>query len=244
VRVLLLGGTGEARALAAALSAAGIDAISSLAGRVSRPALPVGETRIGGFGGPAGLAHYLDTEGIAAVVDATHPFAATITGNAVIAAAGRPLLILRRPGWTAGPDDHWQRVPDIETAARTVANGPSGSAFLTTGRRDLTAFADDPMRHYLVRTVDPPEGRVPKQMTLLLDRGPYVVEREQALMIDHGVTVLVTKDSGGDMTAAKLTAARQLRVPIVMVDRPPIPAGVAAVADVDSALDWVRQLAG
>src|SRR5258706_13384375 len=144
MRILILGGTGEARALAEALSQrAGVSVVSSLAGRVSNPSLPAGEVRIGGFGGVDGLGAYLRAERIDVVVDATHPFAATITRHAVSAArtAGRRLVILRRPAWTPEPD--WVRVPDIAAAAVHVAGLPPGCVFLTTGRRDLAAFAAD-----------------------------------------------------------------------------------------------------
>ncbi len=241
VRVLLLGGTAEARALAAALDAKGIEVISSLAGRVSKPTLPVGPTRIGGFGGAAGLAQFLADESITTVVDATHPFAATITRNAVAAVGDIPLLVLRRPGWTPRVGDHWQRVPDITDAARIVAARPPGTIFLTTGRRDLAAFADDDAHAYLVRTVDPPTGPTPRRMTLLLARGPYHLAYERALMLEHDVTALVTKDSGGTLTEAKLAAARELGLSVIMVDRPPLPAGVPVVATVDEALSWVSQ---
>jgi precorrin-6A/cobalt-precorrin-6A reductase len=241
VRVLLLGGTGEARALAAALADQGIEAISSLAGRVSNPALPVGPVRIGGFGGPAGLAHYLIDAAITVVVDATHPFAATISANAVLAVgqAGLPLVILRRPGWIAGPDEQWQRVGDIGRAAEVVARTGPGTIFLTTGKRDLAVFAGDDQHDYLVRAVDPPTGAMPPRTTVRLDRGPYRLERERELMLGHGVTVLVTKDSGGSMTSAKLAAARELDIPVVMVDRPPLPERVPVVETVEAAANWV-----
>jgi precorrin-6A/cobalt-precorrin-6A reductase len=237
VRVLVLGGTAEARALAAALYERNVPFVSSLAGRVSNPAFPVGEVRIGGFGGMEGLARYLRDERITHVVDATHPFAATITEHAVaVAAATVPLVVLRRPGWKARPDDRWRRVPSVTAAAERVTAGPSGTVFLTTGRRDLAAFAGDEWHDYLVRTVDPPEGPTPPRMTLLLDRGPYTVDGELALMRRHDVRVLVTKDSGGALTVAKLAAARELDVPVIMVDRPPLPAGVPAVTTVEEAL--------
>jgi precorrin-6A/cobalt-precorrin-6A reductase len=242
VTVLVLGGTGEARALAAALHAQGIDVVSSLAGRVSNPALPVGAVRIGGFGGIEGMAAFLREHDIAAVIDATHPFAATITANAVAATTrtGVALLVLRRPGWSATPEDDWQRVDDIGTAAALVAAGPPGTVFLTTGKRDLAVFAADAAHDYLVRAVDPPTAPGPPRMTLLLDRGPYLIERERALLVEHAVTVLVTKDSGGDMTMAKLVAARELDVAVVMVNRPLLPAGVTVVDSVAAAAAWVR----
>lgn len=225
MRTLILGGTGEARELAAVLSArADVEVISSLAGRVRDPVLPVGEVLIGGFGGAPGLTAFLRHREIDVLVDATHPFAVRISANAALATArtGVPLLTLRRPGWTMGPGDHWVRVPDIATAARTVRGRcPPGSVvLLTTGRRDLAPFAADPDRHYLVRAVDPPEIDLPPIHTVVLDRGPYTVAGETELLRAHDVAVLVTKDSGGTLTSAKLAAARALRLPVVMVDRP------------------------
>jgi precorrin-6A/cobalt-precorrin-6A reductase len=239
VRILILGGTGEARELAAALVAAGVDAVSSLAGRVRNPRLPEGQVRVGGFGGADGLATYLEAEGITAVVDATHPFAAGITANAVDAAerAHVPLLVLRRPPWE--PDPAWHAVPDIEAAAAAVRDWPGDGVFLTTGRRDLAAFAGDSAHRFLVRTVDPPEGAVPARMTLITSRGPYTVDGEVALMREHGIGLLVSKDSGGPMTAAKLQAARDLNAAVVMVRRPPLPAGSTVVATVAEAVRWV-----
>jgi precorrin-6A/cobalt-precorrin-6A reductase len=238
VRVLLLGGTAEARALAAALHARDVPFVSSLAGRVSNPALPVGQLRVGGFGGAEGLAQYLRDEDITHVVDATHPFAATITANASAATegAGVRLIVVRRPGWTSLAADNWTRVPSIAAAARAVAAAGPGTVFITTGRRDLQAFATDDRHDFLVRTVDPPTGPTPRRMTLLLDRGPYTLDGERALMLEHGVTLLVTKDSGGSMTAAKLDAARELGLPVVVVDRPPLPDRVDAVPSVEDAL--------
>jgi precorrin-6A/cobalt-precorrin-6A reductase len=246
MRILILGGTGEARELAAELTAAGVDVVSSLAGRVRQPRLPAGEVRIGGFGGASGLAGFLRAEAITSVVDATHPFAATITENATDAAAetGVPLLVLRRPPWPADPS--WQTVADITAAADAVRAWSGESVFLTTGRRDLGAFAADGGHRFLVRAVDPPDpdGPVPPRMTLLLDRGPYAVEGEAALMREHGVGLLVTKNSGGPMTAAKLQAARELAVHVVVVERPPLPPGRSAVTTVAEALVWVRSAAG
>jgi precorrin-6A/cobalt-precorrin-6A reductase len=249
VRILILGGTGEARELAAELTAAGIDVVSSLAGRVRQPRLPAGEVRIGGFGGAAGLAGFLRAEAVTGIVDATHPFATAITSNATEAAgqARLPLLVLRRPPWPADPS--WQTVPDIAAAAAAVRAWPGESVFLTTGRRDLGAFAADGGHRFLVRAVDPPDpgGPVPPRMTLLLDRGPYTVEGESALMRRHGVGLLVTKNSGGPMTAAKLRAARELAVRVIMVARPPLPPlppGSTAVSTVPEALAWIRSAAG
>jgi precorrin-6A/cobalt-precorrin-6A reductase len=239
VRILILGGTGEAREIAGVLVTAGADVISSLAGRVRQPRLPEGPVRIGGFGGADGLAAFLREERITHVVDATHPFAGAITANAARAAtdADVPLLVLRRPGWDADPS--WENVADISAAAGAVAHWPGKDVFLTTGRRDLAAFAADDSHRFLVRTVDPPDGPVPPRMMLILDRGPYTVEGESALMREHRVGLLVTKNSGGPMTAAKLTAARDLGVHVVMVARPPLPPGSTAVATVPEALRWL-----
>jgi len=241
VRILVLGGTGEARALAAALVADGIDVISSLAGRVQQPRRPEGSVRIGGFGGADGLAAFLRADDITAVVDATHPFAATITTNAAIASeqVGVPRLVLRRLGWDV--DSSWLVVADVPAAAQAVRTWDGESVFLTTGRRDLAAFADDHRHRFLVRTVDPPEGPVPPQTTLLLDRGPYTLDGERALLREHGVGLLVTKNSGGSMTAAKLQAAGELKVLVIMVQRPPLPEGSEVVSTVNDALTWITQ---
>ena len=241
MRILILGGTGEARELAAELVAAGVDVLSSLAGRVRQPRLPDGPVRVGGFGGTAGLAGFLHAERITAVIDATHPFAGAITANATQAAAqaGVPLLVLRRPEWEAAPS--WELVADIGAAADVVRAWPGESVFLTTGRRDLDVFAPDHRHRFLVRAVDPPDGPVPPRMTLVLDRGPYTVEGESALMRRHGVGLLVTKNSGGPMTAAKLEAARDLGVQVVMVRRPPLPEGSVAVTTVAAAVRWVSR---
>ncbi len=241
MRILILGGTAEARELAAELVAADVDVLSSLAGRVREPRLPDGPVRVGGFGGAEGLAAFLRAERITAVVDATHPFAGAITAHAEQAAAqaGVPLLVLRRPGWQAAPS--WDLVPDIAAAAAAVRAWPGESVFLTTGRRDLAVFAEDGRHRFLVRTVDPPDGPVPPRMTLVLDRGPYTVEGESALMRGHGVGLLVTKNSGGPMTAAKLAAARDLGVQVIMVQRPPLPPGTVAVPTVAEAVQWVSR---
>jgi len=238
VRILILGGTGEARMLAAELAAAGTDVLSSLAGLVREPQPPDGRVRIGGFGGDTGMVSYLHAEGISAVVDATHPFAAVITASAARAAAqaGVPLLVLHRPEWELHPS--WDAVADIRAAAGVVRSWPGESVFLTTGRHDLEAFAADDRHRFLVRTVDPPDGPVPPRVTLILDRGPYTVQGESALMRNHQVGLLVTKNSGGPMTAAKLQAARELGVRVVMVQRPPLPPGSQVVATVADAVQW------
>jgi precorrin-6A/cobalt-precorrin-6A reductase len=238
-RVLILGGTGEARRLATALVAEGVDVLSSLAGRVADPAVPPGEVRIGGFGGAAGLTAWLQAHPVQSLVDATHPFAATMTASAAAAAevTGIPLLRLQRPGWSPQPGDDWRWVDTPAEAALAVAG--FGSVFLTTGRRGLGAFAGLTGR-CLVRSVDPPDPPLPERTTVVLARGPFAVSDELALMRQHAVDVVVTKDSGGGMTAAKLAAARRLGVPVVLIRRPPLPPGVPTVATVEEAVAWVR----
>lgn len=245
MRVLILGGTARGRELAAELH--GHDGysrvISSLAGRTSNPTLPEGEVRVGGFGGAAGLAHYLRDEAIDTVIDATHPFAQAVSAHAAEAAeaTGVRLIALRRPGWSALPGDRWIHVPEIEGAARAAAEiRDEGCVFVTTGGRGLAAYARDPRHPYLIRTVEPPTEALPPRHTVVLDRGPYTVEGETALMDEHRVCALVTKNSGGEQTAAKLTAARRRGIPVIMVDPPSPRAGVesaATVAQVLSLLD-------
>jgi precorrin-6A/cobalt-precorrin-6A reductase len=240
LRVLILGGTGEARQLAARLAAdQRLDVVSSLAGRVADPVRPAGRVRIGGFGGPAGLAAWLAAEQIGAVIDATHPFAAAITASAVTAArqAGLPLLVLRRPGWQAGPGDDWRRVPSMAAAAAAL---PGDRVFLSTGRDSLAAFAADERRWFLVRSVEAPARPAPPRMLVVLGRGPFTEESELALMRAHAIDVLVSRDSGGPQTAAKLTAARRLGLPVVMVDRPPA-AAAPTVTTVEAAVEWLAR---
>jgi precorrin-6A/cobalt-precorrin-6A reductase len=238
MKVLLLGGTGDARALAGVLVASGCEVVSSLAGRTADARLPVGEVRSGGFGGAAGLVRWLQANPVDAVVDATHPFAATMTLHAVTAAreVGVPLLILRRPGWTAAAGDTWHWVDSPAEAAGLLPSLGS-RAFLTIGRQGLQAFATTGL-WTLARCVDPPQPR-PSWCTLILARGPYDVDGELKLMREYQIDVLVTKDSGGPATSAKLEAARQLHLPVVIIRRPPLPAGVDVVDSVDQAAKWL-----
>jgi precorrin-6A/cobalt-precorrin-6A reductase len=239
-KVLLLGGTAEARRLAEALTADGVDVVSSLAGRTADPVLPPGEVRIGGFGGAEGLAGWLREHPVRALVDATHPFAAAITAHAARAAAdtGTPVLRLQRPGWREVSGDHWRWVDSLAAAAEAVAG--FAHVFLTTGRTGLGAFAGL-TQEVLVRSVDPPEPPLPPRTTVVLERGPFSVADELALLREHAVDVVVTKDSGSSLTEAKLTAARELGIPVVVVRRPPLPAGMPVVETVEDALDWLRR---
>jgi precorrin-6A/cobalt-precorrin-6A reductase len=241
---VILGGTGEARELAAHLvDRQGVRVVSTLAGRVREPRLPVGEVRVGGFGGPERMADWLRTEGADVVVDATHPFAARISESAAVAAglAGVPVLLLRRPGWSPGIGDDWRWADSLDEAAELLP-GLGERAFLTTGRQGLSAFASSPL-WFLVRCVDAPTPPLPRRMRLLLSRGPYVLDGELDLMRAHRIDVLVTKDSGGEHTVAKLHAARLLRKPVVIVRRPAVP-DVPTVATVDHALSWLDTALG
>lgn len=240
MRVLLLGGTAEARALAAELHP-GVALVSSLAGRVPDPALPVGEVRVGGFGGVDGLDRWLRDEGVDAVVDATHPFAATITANAALACrrSGVPHVVLARPAWPRGD----AIIVDSDArAADVVARQHFSRVFLTTGRSGTAAFAGVDA-WFLIRAVTAPaEHLLPRRREVVLSRGPYHYAQERSLFARHGIDALVTKNSGGDMTRAKLDVARDLGIPVIMVDRPALPNGVHAVSTVQDAAAWVRTL--
>lgn len=238
--ILILGGTTEARELAAELAVRHpeVRVTTSLAGRVSRPGAPAGEVRIGGFGGAEGLAEWLREQRVDAVVDATHPFAESITANAVRAATdtGLPLVVLRRPGWRPLPGDRWHPVASLPEAADLLP-GLGRRILLTSGRLGLAAFAHLPQLHFVVRSVEPPEPPMPPDVEVLLARGPFTLADETALLREHRIDVLVTKDSGGAATSAKLTAAREAGVPVVVVRRPPLPEGVRAVPDVAGVLE-------
>jgi len=240
MRVLLLGGTGEARALAKILHP-GIEVISSLAGRVPDPALPVGPVRVGGFGGVDGLRRWLQREAVDAVVDATHPFAAVMTAHAAQACGDLqlPHLLLARPPWEPGS----ALVVDSDTqAAEAVAQQGYSRVFLTTGRSGVGAFAGS-RAWFLIRVVTEPErAMLPPRHQLVLSRGPYSFDAEIALLREHRIGALVSKNSGGDMTRAKLDAAAALDLPVILVARPPLPAGVRTVATVAEAADWVASL--
>ncbi len=240
LRILLLGGTTEGRVLAQRLaSRADVTVISSLAGRTTHPVLPHGNVRVGGFCGVTGLGRYLEHEAIDAVIDATHPFAATISRNAVEATTQRaiPLLVLERPVWSETPDDRWQRAPDLAAAAQAVAQ-PLTRVLLTIGRQGVGFFAAC-KGWFLIRSVEPPEPPLPRLHEVLLARGPFTVEEERNLMRERSIDVVVSKNSGGDATYAKLVAARELGIPVVLIDRP-ANAQSETVADVEAAVRWVH----
>ena len=240
MRALLLGGTAEGRALAKILHPR-VDIISSLAGRVPDPALPVGPVRIGGFGGVDGLRRWLRDERIDAVVDATHPFAATMTVHAVQVCdeLGIPHLVLARPAWDPGPA---AVVASDTEAAKIVAEQGYSRVFLTTGRSGTAAFVES-AAWFLIRAVTAPDAAsLPIHHQLVLSRGPYRYDDELALLGEHRIDALVTKNSGGDMTRPKVDAAAALNIPVLMVARPSLPPGAKVVGSVEEAADWVTGL--
>ncbi|MEH0424524.1 cobalt-precorrin-6A reductase [Streptomyces sp. B21-083] len=245
MHVLILGGTAEARRLAELLAAEEgvLRVTNSLAGRVSAPRLPPGEVRVGGFGGAEGLAEWLRAHRVDVLIDATHPFAGTISFHAARAAAAVhvPLLALRRPGWVPVEGDDWHGAGSLEGAAALLPT-LGRRVFLTTGRLGLAAFAGAALDElwFLVRTVDAPQAPHPARMEVLLDRGPFTLDGERELLRRHRVDVLVTKDSGGPATAPKLTAAREAGVPVVVVRRPAVPEGVRVVEGPEEAVRALR----
>lgn len=236
--LLVLGGTTEASRLAALLAEAGRPAIFSYAGRTAAPLGQPLPMRVGGFGGAPGLACYLRRQGIAGLIDATHPFADRISRNADEAcrAAGVPMLMLRRPAWPVDPG--WRRVPDLAGAVAALPRDPTG-VFLAIGRQHLAGFAGLP-HAWLVRLVDAPEAPPLPGARVVVARGPFDVAGDLALMRAHGITHLVAKNSGGTGASAKLEAARQLGVRVVLIDRPAAPAR-PQVATPGAALDWLHQ---
>lgn len=239
-RVLVLGGSAEAFDLAERLAGDGeVEAITAMAGVTrERRAVP-GHVRIGGFGGPDGLAGWLAAEHIDAVVDSTHPFARQMTANAARAAttAGVPIIHVLRPPWRPQPGDDWREVDDMAAAAQAV---PASPCFLTVGRTELAAFAARNDIAFVARVIDRPDPA--PDFTYVEARGPFMLDDELALMDRHGIRSIVTKNSGGPAAEAKLIAARRLGLPVVMVRRPPPPDGML-VPDATAALDWIRGLA-
>lgn len=243
-RVLILGGTDAARRLADLLAAhPRLRPITALAGRTAEPARIAGEVRRGGFGGPAGLAAYLRTHGIAALVDATHPFARRISGHAAEAAqaADMPIVRLERPPWVRRAGDHWIEVADIPAAAMALPSSPS-TVFLAIGRQELSSFGRRPEHRYILRMIDPPAESPPVEPAeLILARGPFDSADEAALLESRGVDVVVSKNAGGEATYGKIAAARRLGLPVIMVSRPALPP-VETVAAIDQAVAWLDRL--
>jgi precorrin-6A/cobalt-precorrin-6A reductase len=240
-RILILGGTTEARRLAERLAGRHDLAVTlSLAGRTAKPAPQPVPVRIGGFGGAEGLAAHLATERIDVLIDATHPYAAIIAGNAARAArsAGVPLLALRRPAWVAVAGDLWREVADAGAAVASLGEAPR-RVFLALGRNDIAPFVTAPQHHYLVRSVDPvePPLRVP-HAGYVIGRGPFTQADDGALLASHGVEIVVCKNSGGDATYGKIAAARMLGLAVIMLRRPVLPA-VPAVETIEQALGWI-----
>lgn len=233
MRILILGGTGEARRLAERLVVQGHAVTSSLAGRTTAPRLPSGDVRIGGFGGGEGLAAALHAGGFAMLVDATHPFAARISANAVMASAraGVPLVRLERPRWPRPEGADWIAVDDLAGAAAILP--PGATALLTIGRQEVGTFFGRTDCRFVARMIEIPPG-LPGDWTAISDAGPFDLEGETALMEMHGITHLVSKNSGGGQTAAKLEAAARLGIPTLMVRRPVLPPArtVARIEDV------------
>jgi precorrin-6A/cobalt-precorrin-6A reductase len=242
-RVLILGGTTEARGLAERLAGrAGLDITLSLAGRTTAPAaLPV-PVRSGGFGGAEGLADYLAHEHIGVLIDATHPYASAISANAAAAArrTGVAFLALRRPPWHQTDGDRWTEVADVGAAITTLGNAPR-RVFVALGRNELAPFAAAPQHHYLIRSVDPVEPPLPlPHVEYITGRGPFSEADDHALLAAHRIDVIVAKNSGGTAIYGKIAAARALGLDVIMLRRPELP-DAPTVATVDEAVAWLDQ---
>ena len=241
MRVLILGGTTEASALARLLAGdARFEATLSLAGRTSAPKPQPIATRIGGFGGADGLAGFLREQQIEAVIDATHPYAERISANAVAACrkAGVPLASLVRPAWAPQPGDAWQNVSTAVAAAVALGKTPR-RVFLSLGRQELHFFAAVPQHHYIARLIEPPQqAALPHDLVLLQQRGPFDRDAELRLLKDEKIDVIVSKNSGGSATYPKIEAARVLGLPVIMIARPDKPAG-HVVTSAEEAVAWL-----
>lgn len=238
--LLILGGTSEARALARRVADAGLDAVYSYAGRTATPVEVPVPTRTGGFGGVEGLTAYLREAGVTHLVDATHPFAATISRNAAEASAraGVPLIALTRPPWEQRKGDDWLRVADIAGAVAALQVDPL-AVFLAIGRQEVERFAAAPAHRYLLRFVDAPDAppALPDHK-IVVARGPFDEAGDRALMEAHGIELVVSKNAGGEGAYAKIAAARALGLPVLMIDRPALPAR-REVAEADAVMDWI-----
>ncbi|MFG1464085.1 cobalt-precorrin-6A reductase [Xanthobacter sp. DSM 24535] len=239
--ILILGGTQDARQLAARLAdRPDLSVLLSLAGRTEHPAPQPVPVRSGGFGGAEGLADFLRTHGTCAVIDATHPYAANISRNAAsaCAATGVPLLALGRPAWEAQEGDRWREVPDVAAAVDALGAAPR-RVFLALGRNEVRAFEAAPQHAYVVRSVDSitPPLAVPTA-EYILARGPFTEADDRTLLAARSIDIIVAKNSGGTATYGKIAAARALGIEVVMLRRPPLP-DVARVSDADAAVAWL-----
>lgn len=241
MRILILGGTTEASALARLLAdESRFETTLSLAGRTSAPRAQPVATRVGGFGGIDGQVRYLRDHDIDAVIDATHPYAAQISAHAVAAsaAAGVALASLVRPHWQRHEGDRWQEVASTHDAALRLGDAPR-RVFLSLGRQDLHLFAMAPQHHYIARLIEPPQqAGLPPDLVLLRQRGPFDLEAERRLLVDERIEVIVSKNSGGDATYPKIAVARALALPVVMIARPDKPTG-HVVTSAEAAVDWL-----
>jgi precorrin-6A/cobalt-precorrin-6A reductase len=244
IRVLLLGGTTEASAMARALAVAGVPAMFSYAGRTAAPASQPLPMRIGGFGGVEGLAAFIVVSGISHVIDATHPFAAQMSNNAVAACAiaGVPLVALEREAWVAGAGDDWRGVADVAGAVEALPETAS-RVFLAIGKQWLPVFAERLEHYYLLRLVDPPLEPLPfPRFGMVVGRGPFTLPGDVALLREHGITHIVAKNSGGAGARAKLEAARKLGLPVIMIERPAV-SQRRVLRSVGEVMDWLDHAA-
>lgn len=243
-RVLILGGTGEALALAERLAAMPeISVVTSLAGRTRAPSLPPGEVQVGGFGGVEGLVAYLKENAIALVVNATHPFATEISAHALSAhrESGVPLLRLLRPAWRKQPHDTWIKAPTTQAAA-AICRWLGKRVLLSVGSQEIAVFANLPRAHFFVRMVDPPAAPLPlASAEAIVAKGPFALVDERRLILEREIDLVVTKNSGGDATFGKIAAARELAIPVVMIERPEsaLHPGSETVDTIEAAFDWV-----
>ncbi|MCK1650959.1 cobalt-precorrin-6A reductase [Bradyrhizobium sp. 149] len=238
-RALILGGTADASLLAAEIARAGIDAVYSYGGRTRAPADQPLPTRIGGFGGVSGLADYIRRENVTHVIDATHPFAAEMSRNAVVACAetGTPLIALERAPWAKEPGDNWIEIADVSAAVAALPEAAE-NVFLAIGRQHIAPFATKPQHAYTLRFVDPPDAPLPFAADVIVSRGPFTLEGELEMMRARGITWIVARNSGGDGARAKIDAARRLGLPVVMISRPQLPERLRAES-VDEIMQWL-----
>ena len=239
MRALILGGIADANLLAAEIARAGIDAVYSYGGRTRAPADQPLPTRIGGFGGVSGLADTIRREGITHVIDATHPFAAEMSRNAVEACAetGTPLIALERAPWARVPGDNWIEIGDVAAAVAALPEAPT-RAFLAIGRQHIAPFAARPQHAYTLRFVDPPEAPLPFAADVIVSRGPFTLDGELEMMRVRGINWIVARNSGGDGARAKIDAARGLGLPVIMISRPKLPERLR-VESVAEVMQWL-----